>query len=87
MVGERYVPGVSNVTKEDVIMREIIHLLCIEPMAHSAITKSLPENVSPGLLLFFLKFFNFYVLLLFIFNIFIWKYYISDKKLRRWFEN
>uniref|UniRef100_A0A663E5K0 E3 ubiquitin-protein ligase n=1 Tax=Aquila chrysaetos chrysaetos TaxID=223781 RepID=A0A663E5K0_AQUCH len=42
--GERYVPGVSNVTKEDVIMREIIHLLCIEPMAHSAITKSLPEN-------------------------------------------
>jgi len=41
------VPGVSNVTKQDVIMREIIHLLCIEPMAHSAITKSLPENVSP----------------------------------------
>uniref|UniRef100_A0A8B9FID4 E3 ubiquitin-protein ligase n=1 Tax=Amazona collaria TaxID=241587 RepID=A0A8B9FID4_9PSIT len=44
VVGERYVPGVSNVTKEDLIMREIIHLLCIEPMAHSAITKSLPEN-------------------------------------------
>uniref|UniRef100_A0A8B9QUZ7 E3 ubiquitin-protein ligase n=1 Tax=Anas platyrhynchos TaxID=8839 RepID=A0A8B9QUZ7_ANAPL len=44
VVGERYVPGVSNVTKEDVTMREIIHLLCIEPMAHSAITKSLPEN-------------------------------------------
>ncbi|NXN30723.1 UBR1 ligase, partial [Nycticryphes semicollaris] len=44
VVGERYVPGVSNVTKEDVIMREIIHLLCIEPMAHSAITESLPEN-------------------------------------------
>uniref|UniRef100_A0A8D2MLS7 E3 ubiquitin-protein ligase n=1 Tax=Zonotrichia albicollis TaxID=44394 RepID=A0A8D2MLS7_ZONAL len=46
VVGERYVPGISNVTKEDVIMREIIHLLCIEPMAHSAITKSLPENES-----------------------------------------
>nr|XP_021389204.1 E3 ubiquitin-protein ligase UBR1 isoform X4 [Lonchura striata domestica] len=44
VVGERYVPGISNVTKEDVIMREIIHLLCIEPMAHSVITKSLPEN-------------------------------------------
>uniref|UniRef100_A0A8C5UFG4 E3 ubiquitin-protein ligase n=1 Tax=Malurus cyaneus samueli TaxID=2593467 RepID=A0A8C5UFG4_9PASS len=44
LTGERYVPGISNVTKEDVIMREIIHLLCIEPMAHSAITKSLPEN-------------------------------------------
>lgn len=48
-------PGVSNVTKEDVIMREIIHLLCIEPMAHSAITKSLPENVSPDLFTFFLN--------------------------------
>lgn len=48
-------PGVSNVTKEDVIMREIIHLLCIEPMAHSAITKALPENVSPGLFTFFLN--------------------------------
>lgn len=54
--GERYVPGISNVTKEDVIMREIIHLLCIEPMAHSAITKSLPENVSPDLFTFFLYF-------------------------------
>lgn len=48
-------PGVSNVTKEDVIMREIIHLLCIEPMAHSAITKSLPENVSHDLITFFLN--------------------------------
>lgn len=54
LTGERYVPGISNVTKEDVIMREIIHLLCIEPMAHSAITKSLPENVSPDLFTFFL---------------------------------
>ncbi|KYO28439.1 hypothetical protein Y1Q_0016017 [Alligator mississippiensis] len=44
VVGERYVPGVSDVSKEDVVMREIIHLLCIEPMAHSAIAKSLPEN-------------------------------------------
>lgn len=45
-VGERYVPGISNVTKEDVTMREVIHLLCIEPMAHSNLVKSLPENVS-----------------------------------------
>uniref|UniRef100_A0A8D0GAB6 E3 ubiquitin-protein ligase n=1 Tax=Sphenodon punctatus TaxID=8508 RepID=A0A8D0GAB6_SPHPU len=44
VVGERYVPGVSYVTKDDITMREIIHLLCIEPMAHSAIAKSLPEN-------------------------------------------
>nr|XP_004660942.1 E3 ubiquitin-protein ligase UBR1 isoform X1 [Jaculus jaculus] len=44
IVGERYVPGVGNVSKEEVIMREIIHLLCIEPMPHSAIAKNLPEN-------------------------------------------
>ncbi|KAK3538210.1 hypothetical protein QTP70_033114 [Hemibagrus guttatus] len=42
--GERYVPGISNVTKEEVTMREVIHLLCIEPMAHSSLVKGLPEN-------------------------------------------
>uniref|UniRef100_H2ZUK3 E3 ubiquitin-protein ligase n=1 Tax=Latimeria chalumnae TaxID=7897 RepID=H2ZUK3_LATCH len=46
IVGERYVPGISHVSKEDVIMREVIHLLCIQPMAHSGLTKSLPENES-----------------------------------------
>uniref|UniRef100_A0A8B9KV12 E3 ubiquitin-protein ligase n=1 Tax=Astyanax mexicanus TaxID=7994 RepID=A0A8B9KV12_ASTMX len=46
MVGERYVPGISIVTKEDVTMREVIHLLCIEPMAHSSLVKGLPENES-----------------------------------------
>uniref|UniRef100_A0A674MHK8 E3 ubiquitin-protein ligase n=1 Tax=Takifugu rubripes TaxID=31033 RepID=A0A674MHK8_TAKRU len=44
IIGERYVPGVSYVTKEDVTMREVIHLLCIEPMAHSSLVKGLPEN-------------------------------------------
>ncbi|XP_016431806.1 E3 ubiquitin-protein ligase UBR1-like [Sinocyclocheilus rhinocerous] len=46
IVGERYVPGISHVTKEDVTMREVIHLLCIQPMAHSSLVKSLPENES-----------------------------------------
>uniref|UniRef100_A0A8C5C7P9 E3 ubiquitin-protein ligase n=1 Tax=Gadus morhua TaxID=8049 RepID=A0A8C5C7P9_GADMO len=46
IIGERYVPGVSEVTKEDVTMREVIHLLCIEPMAHSGLVKGLPENES-----------------------------------------
>uniref|UniRef100_A0A671QU67 E3 ubiquitin-protein ligase n=1 Tax=Sinocyclocheilus anshuiensis TaxID=1608454 RepID=A0A671QU67_9TELE len=45
IVGERYVPGISHVTKEDVTMREVIHLLCIQAMAHSSLVKSLPENV------------------------------------------
>nr|XP_046268930.1 E3 ubiquitin-protein ligase UBR1 isoform X2 [Scatophagus argus] len=44
IIGERYVPGISQVTKEDVTMREVIHLLCIEPMAHSSLVKGLPEN-------------------------------------------
>ncbi|XP_040916082.1 E3 ubiquitin-protein ligase UBR1 [Toxotes jaculatrix] len=46
IVGERYVPGISQVTREDVTMREVIHLLCIEPMAHSSLVKGLPENES-----------------------------------------
>ncbi|KAK7904739.1 hypothetical protein WMY93_017346 [Mugilogobius chulae] len=46
IVGERYVPGISQVSKEDVTMREVIHLLCIEPMAHSSLVKGLPENES-----------------------------------------
>ena len=45
VLGERYVPGISHVTKEDVTMREVIHLLCIQPMAHSSLVKGLPENV------------------------------------------
>ncbi|KAG7238534.1 hypothetical protein INR49_030807, partial [Caranx melampygus] len=46
IVGERYVPGISHVTREDVTMREVVHLLCIEPMAHSSLVKGLPENES-----------------------------------------
>ncbi|XP_048829755.1 E3 ubiquitin-protein ligase UBR1 isoform X1 [Brienomyrus brachyistius] len=46
IIGERYVPGISQVTREDVTMREVIHLLCIEPMAHSSLVKGLPENES-----------------------------------------
>ncbi|XP_048456442.1 E3 ubiquitin-protein ligase UBR1 [Rhincodon typus] len=42
--GERYVPGVGHVKKDDVTLREVIHLLCIEPMPHSELAKSLPEN-------------------------------------------
>lgn len=80
-------PGISNVTKEDVIMREIIHLLCIEPMAHSAITKSLPENVSPGLFFPLIYFLSFYVFFFFSFHIFVWKHIISDINFKCWFQS
>ncbi|XP_068110247.1 E3 ubiquitin-protein ligase UBR1 isoform X2 [Hyperolius riggenbachi] len=44
IISERYVPGVGNVTKEECLTREIIQLLCIEPMSHSALIKALPDT-------------------------------------------
>lgn len=42
----RFVPGVGQVTKNDCIKKEIIQLLCIEPMTHSSLSKGLVENVN-----------------------------------------
>lgn len=47
--GERFTPGIGQVQPSDEIKREIIHQLCIRPMAHSELAKALPENVSVGL--------------------------------------
>ncbi|XP_021345433.1 E3 ubiquitin-protein ligase UBR2-like isoform X2 [Mizuhopecten yessoensis] len=44
IIGERYVEGIGNVTSEDTVQREIIHQLCISPMAHSELSKALPED-------------------------------------------
>lgn len=44
--GERFSPGVGQVSATDEIKREIIHQLSIKPMAHSELVKSLPEDVS-----------------------------------------
>ena len=44
-LGERYVPGIGEVTSADVVRREVIHQLCIAPMAHSELAKALPEDV------------------------------------------
>ena len=43
---ERYLPGVGCVSQQDVIKREIVHQLCIMPMAHSELAKGLPVDVS-----------------------------------------
>lgn len=40
----RYVPGVGEVTKQDVLKHEIIHLLCLQPRPHSELAKCLPED-------------------------------------------
>ena len=39
-------PGVGEVTRADMVKREVIHQLCIASMAHSELTKALPEDVS-----------------------------------------
>ncbi len=44
--GERYTAGVGQVECCDETRREIVHQLCIRPMAHSELVKALPENVS-----------------------------------------
>ena len=44
IIGERFIPGVGQVTVEDCVRREIIQLLCIEPMTHSVLNKSLAED-------------------------------------------
>uniref|UniRef100_A0A8C1IBK9 E3 ubiquitin-protein ligase n=1 Tax=Cyprinus carpio TaxID=7962 RepID=A0A8C1IBK9_CYPCA len=43
-VGERYTAGVGQVESSDETRREIVHQLCIRPMAHSELVKALPEN-------------------------------------------
>ncbi|XP_061173944.1 E3 ubiquitin-protein ligase UBR2-like isoform X1 [Saccostrea echinata] len=46
ILGERYVPGLGQVTREDTLKREIIHLLCISPMSNSELSKHLPDNTN-----------------------------------------
>ena len=38
--------GVGEVGPGETAKREIIHQLCIQPMAHSELSKMLPEDVS-----------------------------------------
>ncbi|XP_026858311.2 E3 ubiquitin-protein ligase UBR2 isoform X1 [Electrophorus electricus] len=44
VVGERFVAGIGQVESCEELKREIIHQLCIRPMAHSELVKALPEN-------------------------------------------
>jgi len=40
----RYIPGVGQVTNVDTLRREVIHLLCEEPMTYSALVKALSDD-------------------------------------------
>ncbi|KAJ8971803.1 hypothetical protein NQ317_010778, partial [Molorchus minor] len=44
IVGERYMPGVSNITVEDRIRKEVIQYLCIKPLPHSELIKTIPDD-------------------------------------------
>nr|XP_045609964.1 E3 ubiquitin-protein ligase UBR2-like isoform X2 [Procambarus clarkii] len=46
LVAERYTPGIGHIEEEDRIKKEIIQLLCIEPMPHSVLNKALPEGTN-----------------------------------------
>nr|XP_012219062.1 PREDICTED: E3 ubiquitin-protein ligase UBR2 [Linepithema humile]XP_012219063.1 PREDICTED: E3 ubiquitin-protein ligase UBR2 [Linepithema humile] len=45
IIGERHVPGVGHVTADDRLKKEIIQQLCIKPLSHSELSKTLPEDV------------------------------------------
>ncbi|RZB39562.1 zf-UBR and/or ClpS domain containing protein [Asbolus verrucosus] len=46
IVGERYMPGISNVSTEDRIKKEIIQHLCIKPMPHSELNKIITDDIA-----------------------------------------
>jgi len=46
LIRERFIPGVGDISMEDMVRKEIIQLLCVEPMSHSALNKALPEDVN-----------------------------------------
>jgi len=46
ILGTRHTVGVGRVSQEDVVRKEVIQLLCVEPMAHSALDRALPEDIN-----------------------------------------
>lgn len=44
LIGERHSPGVGDITAEDAVRKEVIQLLCIEPLSHSALNKALQTH-------------------------------------------
>ncbi|XP_037934845.1 E3 ubiquitin-protein ligase UBR1 isoform X2 [Teleopsis dalmanni] len=44
IIGERYIPGISNITEEDRTKKEMIQLLCIKPLSHSELNRAVPES-------------------------------------------
>ena len=48
VIGERYIPGIGQITDDDRIKKEIIQQLCIKPLSHSECTKALNDEHGHG---------------------------------------
>lgn len=48
LMSERSQPGVGAVTETDRLQREVVQLLCVEPLPHSQLVKLLPRGSSPA---------------------------------------
>ncbi|KAK8756681.1 hypothetical protein V5799_000617 [Amblyomma americanum] len=48
LVSERSLPGVGAVTEAERLQREVVQLLCVEPLPHSQLVKLLPRGGSPA---------------------------------------
>ncbi|XP_013420461.1 E3 ubiquitin-protein ligase UBR2 isoform X2 [Lingula anatina] len=46
ILSERYCQGIGEVSKDEGIQRELIHQLCLKPMAHSELEKAMPEDAN-----------------------------------------
>lgn len=46
IISERYVTGISDITMEQRITKEIIQHLCIKPMPHSELNKTIPDDIT-----------------------------------------
>ena len=45
IIGERHVPGIGEVTADDRVKKDIIQQLCIKPLPHSELNRTLPEGI------------------------------------------
>lgn len=48
VIGERFMPGIGQITDEERIKKEIIQQLCIKPLSHSELNKALNDEHSGG---------------------------------------
>lgn len=54
IIGERHEPGVGKVACEAKLTREVIHQLCISPMAHSELVRGVQDSGQLELVCIFL---------------------------------